>query len=184
MFVCLPRKRLNFPPEQPGRSCRQRGTCLNPLICRLWAEPLSLKAEYYWCYNKTYEITHANVTLSACVCVCVASGGRDRRGGPVLTFPSRSNHDRIRTDDLRRLIAYLAGIPRLHFHTFCSCFVCASVACLCFALFFKERGGIGSSKQTPWVSRWLGEETREGVEQRTWREIVQQQLARCSDSAA
>ncbi|KAM7372904.1 hypothetical protein PAMP_007797 [Pampus punctatissimus] len=39
------------------------------------------------------------------------AGGRDRRGGPVLTFPSRSNHDRIRTDDLRRLIAYLAGIP-------------------------------------------------------------------------
>uniref|UniRef100_A0A4W5MIA2 Trio Rho guanine nucleotide exchange factor a n=1 Tax=Hucho hucho TaxID=62062 RepID=A0A4W5MIA2_9TELE len=37
--------------------------------------------------------------------------GRDRRGGPVLTFPSRSNHDRIRADDLRRLIAYLAGIP-------------------------------------------------------------------------
>uniref|UniRef100_A0A8C8M289 non-specific serine/threonine protein kinase n=1 Tax=Oncorhynchus tshawytscha TaxID=74940 RepID=A0A8C8M289_ONCTS len=35
----------------------------------------------------------------------------DRRGGPVLTFPSRSNHDRIRADDLRRLIAYLAGIP-------------------------------------------------------------------------
>lgn len=68
MFVCLPRERLNFPPEQPGRSCRQRGTCLNPLICRLWAEPLSLKAEYYWCYNKTYEITHANATLSACVC--------------------------------------------------------------------------------------------------------------------
>uniref|UniRef100_A0A8C9U3R6 non-specific serine/threonine protein kinase n=1 Tax=Scleropages formosus TaxID=113540 RepID=A0A8C9U3R6_SCLFO len=37
--------------------------------------------------------------------------GRDRRGGPVLTFPSRSNHDRIRQEDLRRLIAYLAGIP-------------------------------------------------------------------------
>uniref|UniRef100_H3CV36 Trio Rho guanine nucleotide exchange factor a n=1 Tax=Tetraodon nigroviridis TaxID=99883 RepID=H3CV36_TETNG len=43
--------------------------------------------------------------------VAFLSGGRDRRGGPVLTFPSRSNHDRIRTDDLRRLIAYLAGIP-------------------------------------------------------------------------
>uniref|UniRef100_A0A8C9R172 Trio Rho guanine nucleotide exchange factor a n=1 Tax=Scleropages formosus TaxID=113540 RepID=A0A8C9R172_SCLFO len=40
-----------------------------------------------------------------------ALGGRDRRGGPVLTFPSRSNHDRIRQEDLRRLIAYLAGIP-------------------------------------------------------------------------
>ncbi|TWW65398.1 Triple functional domain protein [Takifugu flavidus] len=43
--------------------------------------------------------------------VAFLSGGRDRRGGPVLTFPSRSNHDRIRSDDLRRLIAYLAGIP-------------------------------------------------------------------------
>uniref|UniRef100_A0AAQ4RNG3 Uncharacterized protein n=1 Tax=Gasterosteus aculeatus aculeatus TaxID=481459 RepID=A0AAQ4RNG3_GASAC len=49
--------------------------------------------------------------VCVCVCVCCASGGRDRRGGPVLTFPSRSNHDRIRTDDLRRLIGYLAGIP-------------------------------------------------------------------------
>uniref|UniRef100_A0A8K9XPC0 non-specific serine/threonine protein kinase n=1 Tax=Oncorhynchus mykiss TaxID=8022 RepID=A0A8K9XPC0_ONCMY len=45
-----------------------------------------------------------------CFILCVP-GGRDRRGGPVLTFPSRSNHDRIRADDLRRLIAYLAGIP-------------------------------------------------------------------------
>ncbi|XP_029590889.1 triple functional domain protein isoform X4 [Salmo trutta] len=43
--------------------------------------------------------------------VAFLSGGRDRRGGPVLTFPSRSNHDRIRADDLRSLIAYLAGIP-------------------------------------------------------------------------
>ncbi|KAM4724709.1 triple functional domain protein isoform 3-T3 [Anableps anableps] len=43
--------------------------------------------------------------------VAFLSGGRDRRGGPVLTFPSRSNHDRIRADDLRRLIAYLACIP-------------------------------------------------------------------------
>uniref|UniRef100_A0A8C7PLL0 Trio Rho guanine nucleotide exchange factor b n=1 Tax=Oncorhynchus mykiss TaxID=8022 RepID=A0A8C7PLL0_ONCMY len=43
--------------------------------------------------------------------VAFISGGRDKRGGPVLTFPARSNHDRIRTEDLRRLIAYLAGIP-------------------------------------------------------------------------
>lgn len=42
------------------------------------------------------------------------AGGRDRRGGPVLTFPARSNHDRIRQEDLRRLIAYLAGIPRYY----------------------------------------------------------------------
>ncbi|KAK1173411.1 triple functional domain protein-like isoform X2 [Acipenser oxyrinchus oxyrinchus] len=43
--------------------------------------------------------------------VAFLSGGRDKRGGPVLTFPSRSNHDRIRQEDLRRLISYLAGIP-------------------------------------------------------------------------
>uniref|UniRef100_A0A673ME52 non-specific serine/threonine protein kinase n=1 Tax=Sinocyclocheilus rhinocerous TaxID=307959 RepID=A0A673ME52_9TELE len=36
--------------------------------------------------------------------VAFLSGGRDRRGGPVLTFPARSNHDRIRQEDLRRLI--------------------------------------------------------------------------------
>uniref|UniRef100_A0A3Q4GPA0 Uncharacterized protein n=1 Tax=Neolamprologus brichardi TaxID=32507 RepID=A0A3Q4GPA0_NEOBR len=43
--------------------------------------------------------------------VAFLSGGRDRRGGPILTFPVRSNHDRIRPEDLRRLIAYLATIP-------------------------------------------------------------------------
>ncbi|XP_054897787.1 triple functional domain protein isoform X1 [Poeciliopsis prolifica] len=43
--------------------------------------------------------------------VAFLSGGRDRRGGPILTFPARSNHDRIRPDDLRRLVAYLATIP-------------------------------------------------------------------------
>uniref|UniRef100_A0A8C3SVC2 Trio Rho guanine nucleotide exchange factor n=1 Tax=Chelydra serpentina TaxID=8475 RepID=A0A8C3SVC2_CHESE len=36
---------------------------------------------------------------------------RDKRGGPILTFPARSNHDRIRQEDLRRLISYLACIP-------------------------------------------------------------------------
>ncbi|CAL8260845.1 unnamed protein product [Boreogadus saida] len=43
--------------------------------------------------------------------VAFLSGGRDRRGGPILTFPARSNHDRMRPEDLRRLIAYLATIP-------------------------------------------------------------------------
>lgn len=42
----------------------------------------------------------------------VLPGGRDKRGGPILTFPARSNHDRIRQEDLRRLISYLACIPR------------------------------------------------------------------------
>ncbi|XP_064409238.1 triple functional domain protein isoform X3 [Latimeria chalumnae] len=43
--------------------------------------------------------------------VAYLSGGRDKRGGPILTFPARSNHDRIRQEDLRRLISYLASIP-------------------------------------------------------------------------
>ncbi|XP_018430257.1 PREDICTED: triple functional domain protein-like, partial [Nanorana parkeri] len=43
--------------------------------------------------------------------VAYLSGGRDKRGGPILTFPSRTNHDRIRQEDLRRLISYLACIP-------------------------------------------------------------------------
>uniref|UniRef100_A0A2K5ZXX6 non-specific serine/threonine protein kinase n=1 Tax=Mandrillus leucophaeus TaxID=9568 RepID=A0A2K5ZXX6_MANLE len=43
--------------------------------------------------------------------VAYLSGGRDKRGGPILTFPARSNHDRIRQEDLRRLISYLACIP-------------------------------------------------------------------------
>uniref|UniRef100_A0A8C4W6U6 non-specific serine/threonine protein kinase n=1 Tax=Gopherus evgoodei TaxID=1825980 RepID=A0A8C4W6U6_9SAUR len=43
--------------------------------------------------------------------VAYLSGGRDKRGGPILTFPARSNHDRIRPEDLRRLISYLACIP-------------------------------------------------------------------------
>uniref|UniRef100_A0A8C3JTU0 non-specific serine/threonine protein kinase n=2 Tax=Neoaves TaxID=3078114 RepID=A0A8C3JTU0_9CHAR len=38
-------------------------------------------------------------------------GGRDKRGGPVLTFPARSNHDRIRQEDLRKLVTYLASVP-------------------------------------------------------------------------
>lgn len=40
------------------------------------------------------------------------AGGRDKRGGPILTFPARSNHDRIRQEDLRKLVTYLASVPR------------------------------------------------------------------------
>ncbi|ERE74959.1 kalirin [Cricetulus griseus] len=44
--------------------------------------------------------------------VAFVSGGRDKRGGPILTFPARSNHDRIRQEDLRKLVTYLASVPR------------------------------------------------------------------------
>ncbi|KAM4608414.1 LOW QUALITY PROTEIN: kalirin-like [Polymixia lowei] len=43
--------------------------------------------------------------------VVFVSGGRDKRGGPILTFPARSNHDRIKQEDLRRLVTYLSTVP-------------------------------------------------------------------------
>uniref|UniRef100_A0A8C9TRJ2 non-specific serine/threonine protein kinase n=1 Tax=Scleropages formosus TaxID=113540 RepID=A0A8C9TRJ2_SCLFO len=43
--------------------------------------------------------------------VILLMGGRDKRGGPILTFPARSNHDRIKQEDLRRLVTYLSTVP-------------------------------------------------------------------------
>uniref|UniRef100_A0A674C242 non-specific serine/threonine protein kinase n=1 Tax=Salmo trutta TaxID=8032 RepID=A0A674C242_SALTR len=43
--------------------------------------------------------------------VAFVSGGRDKRGGPILTFPARSNHDRIKHEELRRLVTYLSTVP-------------------------------------------------------------------------
>lgn len=47
-----------------------------------------------------------------CSLLSLPAGGRDKRGGPILTFPARSNHDRIRQEDLRKLVTYLASVPR------------------------------------------------------------------------
>ncbi|KAA8593049.1 hypothetical protein FQN60_018504, partial [Etheostoma spectabile] len=41
--------------------------------------------------------------------------GRDKRGGPILTFPARSNHDRIKQEDLRRLVTYLEDVCKRGF---------------------------------------------------------------------
>uniref|UniRef100_A0A3B5MS55 CRAL-TRIO domain-containing protein n=1 Tax=Xiphophorus couchianus TaxID=32473 RepID=A0A3B5MS55_9TELE len=41
--------------------------------------------------------------------VAFVSGGRDKRGGPILTFPARTNHDRIKQEDLSRLT--LVSLP-------------------------------------------------------------------------
>ncbi|KAK2189419.1 hypothetical protein NP493_107g06021 [Ridgeia piscesae] len=40
------------------------------------------------------------------------SGGRDKRGGAVLVFPANSAADRVRYEDLRSLVTYLASVPR------------------------------------------------------------------------
>lgn len=39
------------------------------------------------------------------------TGGRDRRGGPILSFPSTPRRERIKPEDIRRLLTYLFGIP-------------------------------------------------------------------------
>ncbi|XP_025096323.1 triple functional domain protein-like isoform X1 [Pomacea canaliculata] len=43
--------------------------------------------------------------------VAYLSGGRDRRGGPILTFPSHTHPERLKYEDLRRLMTYLASVP-------------------------------------------------------------------------
>lgn len=42
----------------------------------------------------------------------ILTGGRDRRGGPVLCFPSTPRRERIKSDDIRRILTYLFGISR------------------------------------------------------------------------
>ncbi|XP_053386213.1 kalirin-like isoform X3 [Mercenaria mercenaria] len=43
--------------------------------------------------------------------VAYLSGGRDKRGGPILTFPSNTHPERLKYEDLRRLMTYLASVP-------------------------------------------------------------------------
>ncbi|XP_071942493.1 kalirin-like isoform X2 [Antedon mediterranea] len=40
------------------------------------------------------------------------SGGRDKRGGPVITILAKPSLERVREDDLKRLLRYLASIPK------------------------------------------------------------------------
>ncbi|XP_060534993.1 triple functional domain protein isoform X2 [Cylas formicarius] len=41
----------------------------------------------------------------------VLTGGRDRRGGPVLSFPASPRRERAKPEDYRRLLQYLMSIP-------------------------------------------------------------------------
>ncbi|XP_047524837.1 kalirin isoform X1 [Pieris napi] len=43
--------------------------------------------------------------------VAALTGGRDRRGGPIVWFPANSRRDRVAPDDYRRLMHYLISIP-------------------------------------------------------------------------
>jgi hypothetical protein len=39
------------------------------------------------------------------------TGGRDRRGGPVLTLPQTTRRERARPEDYKKLLDYLVGVP-------------------------------------------------------------------------
>ena len=77
--------------------------------------------------NATYM-----ASLNTSVLLCVCTGGRDKRGGPILTFPARSNHDRIKQEDLRRLVTYLSTVPRYtHTHAHTHTHIGSSQNCAC-----------------------------------------------------
>lgn len=40
------------------------------------------------------------------------TGGRDQRGGPILSFPSTPRRDRVKPEDIRRILTYLFSLPR------------------------------------------------------------------------
>jgi len=41
-----------------------------------------------------------------------AAGGRDKRGGPILQFPSESGEDDLSASDISTCLTYLACLPR------------------------------------------------------------------------
>lgn len=43
--------------------------------------------------------------------LAILPGGRDRRGGPVLVFPTTPRRERAKPEDYRRLLQYLLAIP-------------------------------------------------------------------------
>lgn len=43
--------------------------------------------------------------------LAILAGGRDRRGGPIITFPSSGRRDKAKAEDYRLLLQYLMSIP-------------------------------------------------------------------------
>lgn len=43
--------------------------------------------------------------------LAILPGSRDRRGGPVLVFPTTPRRERAKPEDYRRLLQYLLSIP-------------------------------------------------------------------------
>ena len=43
--------------------------------------------------------------------LAILSGGRDRRGGAIVTFPATPRRERAKPEDYRTLLQYLLGVP-------------------------------------------------------------------------
>ncbi|XP_046859404.1 kalirin-like isoform X4 [Xenia sp. Carnegie-2017] len=43
--------------------------------------------------------------------IAYLSGGKDKRGGPVITIPSREATSEVKNEDFKRLLHYLSGLP-------------------------------------------------------------------------
>ena len=43
--------------------------------------------------------------------LAILSGGRDRRGGPIITFPATGRREKAKPEDYRLLLQYLMSIP-------------------------------------------------------------------------
>uniref|UniRef100_A0A182Q6B3 Uncharacterized protein n=1 Tax=Anopheles farauti TaxID=69004 RepID=A0A182Q6B3_9DIPT len=39
------------------------------------------------------------------------SGGRDNRGGPIICFPATTKRERIKPEDIKRVVSYFINIP-------------------------------------------------------------------------
>ena len=64
-----------------------------------------------------YNISHFSYMpfdfiLPILIHVCLFTGGRDRRGGPVLTFPADSVYEQTSLSDIASCLSYLITIPR------------------------------------------------------------------------
>ena len=55
-----------------------------------------------------------SLSLSVCVCVCVCGdiciGGRDRRGGPIITVYATDTAD-LRPSNIGKILSYLSKVP-------------------------------------------------------------------------
>ena len=44
----------------------------------------------------------------------LVSGGRDKRGGPTITFPANNSREKAKPEDYSKLLHYLTLVPRYY----------------------------------------------------------------------